>query len=103
MKRKIIQEEIYCKYFEYQYNVRFKDIPKDVQENDIIIIQHEEAHYSNNESNDAYTLLAIYREREENDEEYNKRITKKKTHDEYVKQKRYENYLILKEEFEPKQ
>jgi len=102
MEKKIIQDEIYLKHFEFDYYVRFKDIPKYIQENDIIIIQNEEAHYSENDSYDGYTVLAIYREREENDEEYNKRISKKKTHDEYVKQKRYENYLKLKEEFEPK-
>lgn len=103
MKRNIIQEEIYSFDFKDNYDVRFKDIPKDVQENDIIAIQNEEAYHSESWSYDAYTRLIIIREREENDTEYNKRMAKIKKDDVEYKEKRYQNYLKLKEEFEPKQ
>jgi uncharacterized protein YxeA len=102
MKQKI-KTEIYHKDFKGNYeDVRFSDLPKDIQENDIIIIQNIEANYTSNESYDGHTLLAIYREREETDEEYNKRVEKNKSHFDNLKQKRFENYLKLKEEFEPK-
>lgn len=41
-----------------------------------------------------------YRDRLETDEEYEKRIQSENLSNEMMKQKRYENYLKLKEEFE---
>lgn len=102
MKRNIVQEEIYSFDFKYNYNVRFKDIPKDVQENDIIVIQNEEAYYSESWSYDAHTRLMVIREREENDDEYNKRMEDNKKLNEQIQEKKYQTYLKLKEEFETK-
>jgi len=48
---------------------------------------------------DAYDLKVI-RVREETEEEYKKRISKQKENAEQLKNKRYENYLKLKKEFE---
>jgi hypothetical protein len=100
MKKKI-KVEVYCKHFDGDgYEVRFSDLPKDIQSDDIINIQREESYYSENDSYEAYTKLIVIREREETDEEYENR---KKTLDmmkEISKERRYEQYLKLKEEFE---
>lgn len=67
---------------------------------DEIDIVRDEGHYSENESWDACTTLIIYREREETDEEYEKRIKDEERNAKWRKERRYENYLKLKEEFE---
>lgn len=100
MKQKI-RTEIYRKDFKGNYeDVRFSDLPKDIQKNDIIEIRREESFYSENYSYDAYTELVIIREREETDEEYQKRIFDNEYHEEELRKRRYENYLKLKSEFE---
>jgi hypothetical protein len=100
MKQKI-KEEIYIKDFEGNYQeIRFSDLPKDIQENDIIDIRREESFYSENNSYDAYTELVIIRERDETDGEYQKRISDNQSHKDALRKRRYENYLKLKTEFE---
>lgn len=102
MKQKI-KIAIYNKDYAGNYvDVRFSDLPKDIQENDIIEIRREEAFFSENNSYDAYTELVIFREREETDEEYQKRISDNEYLKEELRKRRYENYLKLKSEFEPK-
>jgi hypothetical protein len=97
-----VKEQIYLKDFKGNYaDVRFSDLPKDIQDNDIIEIHREDSFFSENESYGAYTELVIFREREETDEEYNKRIERGKRHNEEMRNRRYENYLKLKSEFEP--
>jgi hypothetical protein len=101
MKQKV-KEKIYTKDFKNsQEDVRFSDLPKDIQENDIIEIRREEAFFSENNSYDAYTELLVICERDETDEEYQKRISDNEYHKEELKKRRYENYLKLKSEFEP--
>jgi hypothetical protein len=96
-----VKKEIYNKNFKGNYEyVRFSDLPKDIQDNDIIEIRREEAFFSENNSYDAYTMLVIVREVEETDEEYQKRISDNEYHKEELKRLRYENYLKLKSEFE---
>lgn len=100
--KQIITEEVYCKQFEGEYaTIRFSDLPKDIRDNDIIQINREGSHYSENNSYDAYTALIIVRPREETDEEYAKRIDKNFKHTEQLRQSRYQTYLKLKKEFEP--
>lgn len=99
--KKIIKEEIYSKIFKGDYHeIKISDIPKDVQDNDIINIQRCETYVSENESYDAFTQLEIYREREETDKEYEKRLSKEQKLSEELKKRRYETYLKLKKEFE---
>jgi len=93
--KQIIREEVCVKNFEGEYyNVRFSDLPKDIQENDIINIIRQE--YSESNFWDAFTKLIITRERLETEEEYQKRIAKNKE----LRKGRYETYLKLKAEFE---
>jgi len=102
MKQKI-KEEIYTKDFKGNLQkIRFSDLPKDIQENDIIDICREESFYSENNSYDDYTRLVIIRERDETDEEYQKRISDNECLKEELRKRRYETYLKLKSEFEPK-
>ena len=101
MKRKIVREEIFSKSFNGDnYDIKFSDLPKDIQDNDIIGIVRDEGYYSENNSYDAYTELVIIREREENDDEYNKRLVQTNKILEESKKNRYESYLKLKKEFE---
>ena len=100
--KQIITETIYSKHFNGDnYDVKYSDLPKDIQDNDIIEINREADYYSESNSWTAYTELSILRPREETDEEYNKRIEKENKTNVELKQKRYERYLTLKKEFEP--
>ena len=100
--KKIIKKENYNKNFKgNDVDVRVSDLPKDIQDNDIIEIYREEAFYSDNNSYNAYTLLVIIREVEESDEEYQKRLSNEKLQKEELRNRRYQNYLKLKSEFEP--
>lgn len=69
---------------------------------DIIEIERVEAFFSENESYDAHTILRIMRDREETDEEYELRIVRMNKQAEASRESRYQSYLRLKEEFEPK-
>ena len=101
MKQKV-KQEIYTKHFDGDlHQIRFSDLPKDVQENDIIDIRREDAYHSENNSYEAFTQLVIIREREETDEEYQKRIKKNEFNKEIMRKNRYETFLMLKSEFEP--
>lgn len=101
MKQKI-KEEIYTKDFKGNFReIHFSDLPKDIQESDIIDIHREEGYYSEDNSYDDYTELVIVREREETDEEYQKRISDNELYKEELRKRRYETYLKLKSEFEP--
>ena len=100
MKNKI-KKEIFSKHFNGDYaTIRFSNLPKNIQEDDIIEIRREEAYFSENNSYDAYTELVVFREIEETDEEYSKRISNEEKHKEELRKRRYENYLKLKTEFE---
>jgi hypothetical protein len=100
MKHKI-KKEIFSKHFNGDYaTIRFSNLPKNIQEDDIIEIHREEAFFSENNSYDAYTELVVFRETEETDEEYSKRISNDEKHKEELRKRRYENYLKLKAEFE---
>ncbi len=93
MERKTITEVIFSKTYNSDIaDVKFGDLPKDIQDNDIINIEPDEFMDT--------TKLLVVRERLENDEEFNKRC------DEHEKSKlshlkiKYENYLKLKNELE---
>ncbi len=99
--KKLIQKEIFSKHYDGDWAIiRFKDLPDNLQPDDIIEIRREEAYYSENNSYHAYTELVVIREREETDEEYQKRISDNEYHKEELRKRRYETYLNLKKEFE---
>jgi len=99
--KQITQKEIYRKHFRgNDYDVRFSDLPKDIQENDIIEIIREDSYYSENNSYEAYTELVVLREVEETDEEYQERLNENARFEQQNRKKKYEYFLKLKAEFE---
>lgn len=101
MKKKTVIEEIFNKDYDGMYaEIRFSDLPKDLKDTDVIDIRRENTYYSENESYKAFTELVIFREREETDEEFQKRVEGNKSQEEFLKRRRHEQYLKLKEEFE---
>jgi hypothetical protein len=99
MSKKKIKKEIFWK--SKNDEIKWSDI-KHIQfeDDDSVVCTYVEPYYSENESNDGHYLIEISRMVEETDEEYEKRINKQKQNEEFLKQKRYENYLKLKEEFD---
>ena len=100
MKKKI-RKEIYSRSFNGDsHDVTFADLPKDILDTDIINIQREQSYFSENESWGAFTELAVYRDVEETDEEYEQRILEDNEFKEELRKRRYQTYLSLKKEFE---
>ena len=100
--KQTIRKEIYFKMFKgNSVDIRFSDLPKNIQENDIVEIIREDLYVSEINSYDAYTELVVIREAEETDEEYQERINRTKCIGEGIKKRKYEIYLKLKAEFEP--
>lgn len=92
MKRKIIKETIFSKNCEMCSNIKFGDLPKDLQDNDIIELDLDECAY--------ITRFSILRERLENDEEFNNRCTEHEKMKQLQLNIKYNQYLKLKEELE---
>lgn len=91
--------------FEKRYDgwisgIPFSDLPKDLLPDDMIDIEKHEAYYESDCSNDAETYLYIYRLELETDEEFEKRKKKVEKMAVESKERRYEQYLKLKKEFE---
>lgn len=99
MKKKI-RRQILSKTYNGFGDVKFSDLPKDLQPDDVIQINKCDSYYSENESWDSHTELIVFRDTEETDEEYQKRLQKEERQKTELKQRRYENYLKLKKEFE---
>jgi hypothetical protein len=74
-------------------NIQFED-------DDRIRISYEEPYYSENSSSDGGWVIEVEREMEETDEEYEKRMERKKSDEEWQKKRNYETYLKLKKQFE---
>lgn len=89
MAKKIISDCIACIPIKFQV----KDLIEKhgLHPNDTITVSYDD---------DGEIACYAYRDRLETDEEYEKRIQLENLSNEMMKQKRYENYLKLKEEFE---
>lgn len=99
--KKIIKEEICIKYFNDQFaEIHFSDLPKDIREDDIIDIRREKPVYTNDNSFDGYAELYVMRRREETDKEQYERLLYEEKKERIMKQRRYEDYIRLKKEFE---
>lgn len=97
MKKKKIIATIFEKYLED--HPTWRDIKHiEFEDNDMISINYSRGEQS--DYSDSGWCILVEREREENDEEYYKRITQNKDLEKRMKNKRYETYLKLKEEFE---
>ena len=78
----------------------FGDLPDNLLPTDMVCFNMEDAYYSENNSYDAYAELIIYRERLETDNEFEARKRYVEEEMTFLKQRRHENYLKLKREFE---
>ncbi len=80
--------------------ILFKDIDIELHDEDVIQAGYDEGFQTENNSVDPYFYLEVQRERLETDEEYEKRIKRDEHTRRYLKERRYQNYLKLKDEFE---
>lgn len=99
--KRIVNEQIFEKHYDGQLlGIPLGDLPQDLQPTDLINIQFNEGHYSENNSWDPYTVVRLIRPREETPEE----TAAYKEHIEYLKAKslreRWERFQVLKGEFE---
>jgi hypothetical protein len=74
-----------------------KDVP--FEDDDKINISWVESHYSENNSWDGHFHAEVIRMVEETDEQFKERIDNNERDAKWLKERRYENYLKLKEEF----
>lgn len=84
----------YCiAYIPIKFEVKVKDLIEKhgLHPDDTITVSYDD---------DGELACYVYRDREETDEEYKKRIQSENFANENLKQKRYATYLKLKEEFE---
>jgi len=100
MKKEIKKEILFLQSDDPIPFKKYKDV---VEDGDIIVSGHDEGHVSENNSWDPFYFVSIYRMVLETDEEYEKRILKRNEYLEDCRKRRYESYLKLKDEFEPKQ
>jgi hypothetical protein len=79
----------------------WKDIKHiEFQDDDLVHIGYDEGHVSENNSWDPHFYVIVERFRDETDEEYAKRLAKDERYKNEMKERRYEQYLKLKKEFE---
>lgn len=80
---------------------RWKDIKHlELEDDDQIMLSWEEPYQSENNSYDGHFVGEIIRMVEETDEQYQKRMDRVEMEAKWAKQRRYQSYLKLKEEFE---
>ncbi|MFA5153712.1 MAG: hypothetical protein WC554_14220 [Clostridia bacterium] len=103
IKKQKKTEEIFSKHYDNPHNRIFlSDLPDGILPTDEIDIQRDfEGYHSENESYDSFCRLVILRDREETDAEFNKRIKEDQEFSIELRQRRLENYLKLKKEFDP--
>jgi hypothetical protein len=99
--KKIVEDVI----FHHQYDglldgIEFGELPPDLQATDRIEIHKNVRFYSENEGWEDHTIVEVMRPRLETDEEQKERLEKSQEFRDALKQRRYETYLKLKEEFD---
>lgn len=77
-----------------------KDEHITLQDDDILEVGYTEGYDHGDSSRDAYYDLKVIRVRDETDEEFNKRIAHNKRKLEAQRNRRYDEYLKLKKEFD---
>jgi len=101
MKKQIIKEQIFIKHYDGLIRgFLFSDLPKDILPTDIIDIEKEEGMISENNSYDDSSRVIVYRERLENDREFEIRKDKWDKKMNELRDGRLKLYEKLKQEFE---
>jgi hypothetical protein len=99
MEKKFITETIFRKQND-NHPIKFGEIKIELKPDDVILAGHDEGYYSENNSWDAHYFLEVNRDRLETDDEFATRCQRDEQDKVWSKQRRYENYLKLKKEFE---
>ena len=99
MEKIKIEKQIFCSQKNKPWT--WSDIKHlELEDDDVINLSWEEPYYSENESWDGHYTGSIIRMVEETDEQFEKRKKRLEQDKEWYRQRRYESYLKLKEEFE---
>lgn len=97
--KKQIKKEIF--WSQKDTNFTWKDIKHiDFQDDDKIIITYIEPYHSENESYDGHYIAEVTRMVEESDEEFMLRLRREDVFNKELKERRRQQYLKLKQEFE---
>ena len=99
MSKKLVEKVIYNK-IDYKKPIKPQEYLHLLLGDDVLKSGWEEGHYSDNNSCDGHFSVTITRMVLETDAEYELRKKIEKTDKEYLKTRRYETYVKLKEEFE---
>jgi len=99
MEKKKIIKTIFHK-INYERPIPYRMYRHLIEDCDIVYAGHEDEHWSENNGTNAYYFLTITRKVLETDEEFEHRKKETKHLKEEYKERRYHNYLKLKEEFE---
>lgn len=99
MKKKIITVTIFAK-ISYKGPIKFGEIDVELQPDDEIIQQYEEAFYGSDHGHDPHWSMRILRDRLETDKEFEERTEEHVVLKKELKIERYKRYLKLKKEFE---
>jgi hypothetical protein len=99
--KKLLEKEVL--YLQSDKPIPYKEYKHILEDEDIVHSGYDEGHVSENNSWDPFYFVSVKRMMLETDEEYEKRKRKNEQHQKEYKERRYEQYLKLKEEFEPKQ
>lgn len=98
MEKKLIEETVWH-HEDYKKPIPFSKIKDIVEDDDTIIAGWVEGFYTENNSCDGHFSVEISRTRVETDEEFEERKKESERDKKYFKDRRYKNYLKLKEEF----
>ena len=93
MEKKLVNETVFRKTDDH-HPIKFGEINIELQPDDVILTGFDEG------SRDAYYYLEVNRDRLETDEEFATRCQRAEVDKIWSRERRYENYLNLKKEFE---
>ena len=95
-----IEKKIFHK-IRYDRPFQWQDIKHlDFEDEDELRIEYNEGWHEENNEMDAHFVCSVTRMVEETDEEFAKRQSQIKHDDDWAKERRFQNYLKLKNEFE---
>jgi 16S rRNA C967 or C1407 C5-methylase (RsmB/RsmF family) len=101
MEKKNLKKEIFNK-IDYKSPIPYRMYKHLIEDGDIVHAGYEDAYYGSDSAMEGHFYLCITRMVLETDGEYEVRKGMEKNMKKGYKERRYQNYLLLKEEFEPK-
>jgi hypothetical protein len=98
-EKKIIHEQVFHK-ISYKEPIKFKEIDIDLEPDDEILQDFEDEYHGSDHAHDAHWSMTIFRDRLETDEEFEKRMEELERMRGELKERRRQQYIKLKKEFE---